>query len=382
MVEFIFWFSLILIFYTYVGYFIVLWIIYKFKPREKTNDISYYPTVSIIISAFNEEQVIGEKIENCNILDYPKDRLEILIGLDGSTDRTEQIIKEKQNGLIHLYSYHRRRGKASVLNDLVKKAQGEILVFSDANTIYEPDALKKLTRHFNDPEIGGVCGKLVLQDGEDKDGGAEGERLYWFYETKIKYLEGNIKTVLGANGAIYAIRKELYESLPVDKVIMDDFLIPLKVVEKGYKVIYDAEAIGTEYVSDSIWDEYKRKVRIGAANFNALKEIRTLLSPAKGYIALGLWSHKIIRWFIPFLALLLFVSNCFLVGESFYTVTFFIQMGFYVAVLIGGILNSLGKTKSIFTIFFYLFVVNLALMIGFYRFIAKTQKPMWNPVKR
>ncbi len=382
MFKLIFWTCTGLVIYSYIGYFFIVWIVFKLKNRSKYVTTSYLPKVSIIISAYNEQKIIADKIKNCENLDYPSDRLEILLGLDGATDDTESIINANKNGLIKLLSFKKRRGKSSVLNDLVKAAQGDILVFSDANTLYDSDALTKLTRHFKNTNVGGVCGELVLNDHDAMDIGAQGEKLYWNYETKLKYLEGHVKTVLGANGAIYAIRKELYENLPEDKVIMDDFLIPLKVVEKGYRVLYDAEAVGREFTSLCVWDEFKRKIRIGAANFNALIEIKKLLNPKHGFIAFGLWSHKIIRWFIPFFAIMVFLTNIFLLGELLYNVTFLIQIGFLCMVLLGAILNNMGIYKNIFAITFYFFLANLALLIGFYRFIVKSQKPAWNPVNR
>lgn len=382
MIELIFWTCIGLIFYTYIGYFIVLWIMYSFRNTQRTVKNDYFPKVSLIVSAYNEESVIADKIDNCKSLEYPEDHLEILFGLDGSTDNTENIIRKNKNGTIKHFVFKKQRGKSTVLNDLVYHASGEILIFSDANTIYEQDAIKKLIRHFINPQVGGVCGKLILLDSQAMDIGSKGEKMYWDYETRLKFLEGHVKSVLGANGAIYAIRKELFEKLPEDKLVIDDFLIPMKVIEKGFKVLYDETAIGVEYTNDSIWKEFKRKIRIGTGNFNAIPHISKMLSPSKGMIALGLWSHKIIRWFIPFLGVIVLVANILLLGKPLYNIALAIQIGFYVAVLVGALLNSLGIYKNIFAVIFYFFVVNLALLIGFYKFVLKSEKPTWKTVKR
>jgi len=208
---------------------------YSFRNTQRTVKNDYFPKVSLIVSAYNEESVIADKIDNCKSLEYPEDHLEILFGLDGSTDNTENIIRKNKNGTIKHFVFKKQRGKSTVLNDLVYHASGEILIFSDANTIYEQDAIKKLIRHFINPQVGGVCGKLILLDSQAMDIGSKGEKMYWDYETRLKFLEGHVKSVLGANGAIYAIRKELFEKLPEDKLVIDDFLIPMKVIEKGFK---------------------------------------------------------------------------------------------------------------------------------------------------
>lgn len=380
--AFVFWTGIVLIVYTYLGYFFLIKIMAKFSSKKTAMDDDYLPHVSLIISVYNEQDVIHQKIANCRALDYPSARFEILFGLDGTTDKTESLLSAENNGLIKVYSFEKRRGKAAVLNDLVAKASGEILVFSDANTMYEPDALQKLTRHFVDSNVGGVCGELVLQQEEGGDIGSSGEKIYWDYEKKLKYSEGNIRTVLGANGAIYAIRRDLYANLPLNKMIIDDFLIPLRVVEQGFRVIYDSEAVGTEYTASSIREEFSRKIRIGIGNFNALNEIGNLLNPARGFIALALWSHKIIRWFVPLLAVIVFIANILLAGKPIYNIALVTQLGFYLSVLVGALLNRMGFSKNYFSLLFYFFMVNLALLIGLYRVVFKSEKPTWTPTAR
>ena len=382
-IYFLFWVSAILLIYTYLGFYLILLILANLQSKRREKDMHHTPMVSMLISAFNEEKVIEKKIKNCLDLDYPKDKIEILIGSDGSNDKTNDILQEFKNEFIKLFVFEQRRGKANVLNDLVDHAKGDILIFSDANTIYLRNALKYMVQYFVDPQIGGVCGKLELISLDDKYG-EQGETLYWSYENRIKYLEGKIKTVLGANGGIYAIRKLLFQKLPVSIMVNDDFLVPLRIVKQGYDVIYEAEAIGRETTSLSIKGEFTRRVRIGAANFNVLKEIAPLLAPRRGFVAFALWSHKILRWFAPFLLIFLFISNIFLIGSWFFNTLFIAQLVFYLVSLSGSaISNSKRGRKVTFLSYCYYFAsMNLALLVGFMKFLFKTQKPTWAKVER
>ena len=289
----LFWLSLGFIVYAYIGYPVILFLVSRIWRTKRKKDPFFQPTVSVIIAAYNEEQVLEEKIENCIAMDYPADCIEFLIGSDGSTDATNSILRQHESESIRSFFFQERRGKASVLNELVARAKGEALVFSDANTMYRPDAVRRLMSPFIDPGIGGVCGRLILTP-PGRDIGGRGEKAYWEFENRLKFFEGKIKTVLGANGAIYAIRKSLFQPLPQNMVITDDFLIPLHAVEMGYDFVYENTAVGREQTSPSVKDEFRRKVRIGAANFNALIQIAPLLNPRRGFVAFGLWSHKII----------------------------------------------------------------------------------------
>ncbi|MEI7907181.1 MAG: glycosyltransferase family 2 protein, partial [Bacteroidota bacterium] len=254
-------------------------------------------TISVIISAYNEESIIRQRIENLLSLDYPKEKVEILIGSDGSSDGTNAIAAEYASQNVTLIAFPDRRGKASVLNDLALKANNEILIFSDANTFYDKNVFKNFVRHFSDESIGGVCGYLQLRSSDDNSGG-KGESFYWEYENRIKELEGNYHTTFGATGAIYAIRKHLFRPLPAAIAITDDFLIPMNVVAQGYRIIYDKTVYGWEDSTESSMKEFHRKIRISAGNFNCLKDIIHLLHPKYGFIAFGFFSHKIIRWFV------------------------------------------------------------------------------------
>ncbi len=379
--EFIFWLSAFLIFHTYIGYPFVLVVLSVFSAKLRVYDENYLPTVSMIFAAYNEDSIIEEKLENCKALDYPAEKLEILIGSDGCTDRTNEIARKNINDRIQLKAFTQRRGKAAVLNDLAGAAHGDILVFSDANSMYKGDAIRRLVGFFADKKVGGVCGRLVLFSHGGKLE-ADGERLYWDYENYLKYLEGRIKTVIGANGAIYAIKRELFRALPTQEIITDDFVIALRVVQAGQDVIYEKDAVAWEYTSPNVRTEFKRKMRIGAANYFGIRHVLSLLNPFKGFVAFGLWSHKIIRWIVPLLLLAIFTANLFLLNQAHYRFVFVAQTIFYGIALVAWILDRLGKPIRWLVYPYYFVMANLALLVGFFKFVMNSEKPAWTRVER
>jgi len=380
-VEIIFWLCCFLVMYTYILYPALLLGLSIFRRKYRRVDEDYFPTVSLLIAAYNEEAVIAEKMKNCLALDYPKDKLEVLVGSDGSDDQTNAIVANYSQDRIKLFPFQQRRGKAAVLNDIAAAAQGEILIFSDANSMYRRDAVVRLAPHFADSKVGGVCGRLVLLS-EAHQIDAEGERFYWDYENYLKHLEGKLKTVFGANGAIYAIRRHLFQALPSHKVVADDFLIPLKVVESGYDVVYDKDAVACEFAAENLSAEFKRKVRIGAGNFHGIREILPLLNPRRGFVAFGLWSHKIIRWLVPFFLLTIFGANFALLGRLVYDVLFVLQLFFYGVAFMSWQLDRRGTQLPILIYPYYFVTVNIALLLGFFKFLTGSQKPAWARTER
>jgi cellulose synthase/poly-beta-1,6-N-acetylglucosamine synthase-like glycosyltransferase len=378
----IFWFLLFLVVYSYFIYPILIGVWAVIHPAKRARNESYQPSVAMVLAAYNEESVIAEKIENFTALDYPQDKISLYIGSDGSSDKTNEILSACHIKNVHAMLYQERSGKAGVLNRLIQNVTADILVFSDANTIYEPGAIKKLVRHFADDKVGGVCGLLVLTSPNDNSGG-KGERTYWAYENFIKRMEGAIKTVLGANGAIYALRRFLFHPLPESKMISDDFYIPLKAVEAGYDVVYDNTAKAHEKTSPTLEGEFTRKVRIGASNFNGLKEIKSLLHPGRGFVALALWSHKVIRWFVPFILLGLFFMNANLTRYAPYNFFFLVQLLFYSFAFVGHLLEKNGKScPAVFRYPLYFVAMNAAIFVGFIKFVRGTQKAAWTRVER
>jgi len=335
----------------------------------------------MLTSVYNEESIIVAKLKNIKAVEYPADKIEILIGSDCSSDKTVALIEAFDSMPIRVFRFDRRRGKAAVLNDLASAAKNEILVFSDANTFYAPDAVSKLVQHFADPEVGGVCGNLHLS-ASAKNSGGKGEAAYWRYENSIKESEGKIRTTFGATGGIYALRRKLYRQLPVSKAVMDDFLLPLYAVQQGFQIVYDAHAQGWEETTSSTAKEFERKIRIGAANFSGLVEVLPLFHPKYRFIAFGLFSHKLIRWIIPFLLITIFITSIILNQEGgVYRWCLTIQSVFACMAGIGYILDKMSKPIMFFTLPYYFIVANLGLLLGFFRFLKGTQKAAWNATR-
>jgi biofilm PGA synthesis N-glycosyltransferase PgaC len=381
----IFWISIFILFYTYLGYPLILFIFVRFLPsRSLVNTKSEtLPQVNILIAAYNEEKVIKKKIENCLELDYAKELLDVWIASDGSSDRTNEIVKEcmKRSDRIHLLEFP-RTGKSGAINKALLQIKGEIVVFSDANTKYDPNSIKRLVVHFADPNVGCVSGRLVYRNPGEVISG-KGESFYWRYETALKRLESKIGYVAGANGAIYAIRGSLFEPLPA-KTINDDFTVSMKIVEKGFKSLYEENAFAFEDVAPDMESEFRRHVRDGAGHYIAVGHLPKLLNPFLGVQSLIYWSHRIFRWAAPFMLILIFIINVFLIDSFVFRPLFYFQIIFYGLALIGGLL-SLRKNKKIpffMYIPFYFCNLNAALFYGFVRVIAGVQKTTWQSTAR
>ncbi|MBK9098361.1 MAG: glycosyltransferase family 2 protein [bacterium] len=288
----IFWFAVLLLLYAYLFYPFSLRIFNLFKSRTSASDQDNLPSISILIAAYNEEKVIAERIENIKNLNYDFSKLELIIGSDCSSDRTSEIVQSKSEDYSWLkcVNFEQRRGKAAVLNDLCKTAKNDILVFSDANTKFHKDALVKLVSEFADQKVGGVCGRLVLEEPADDFDKTNRERLYWQYETQLKKLEGNLGTLIAANGGIYAIRKKLFTEFPVQVAITDDLFQTLAVLQQGFQFLYRYDAIAVEEVSKEIITEFRRKVRFATTNFQTLKYFG-VFSSLKRYFYRMLFFH-------------------------------------------------------------------------------------------
>lgn len=380
--ELIFWIAAGLIVYGYLVYPVILLMIKAADRRPQAIDHrpETLPSVSIIIAAYNEEKVIDSKIKNLLELDYPKDRIEIAIASDGSTDTTDLIVSGYAHNGIKLVRLDGRNGKVNAINKVVPDLRGEIVVFSDANTFYKEDAVKMLVRNFDDERIGCVCGELRFRNARQNEvGNLEG--FYWRYEQFLKRNEGMRGSLLGANGGIYAIRKSLFKALPSDTIV-EDFVMPMKILEKGYKVIYEPEAIAYEETSQKIVQEMERRVRIGAGDFQALTLTWRLLNPARGFTALSYFSHKVIRWFAPFLLMIALASNLFLLNTDFYKIIFLLQCLFYIAAILGRVLSGFNIRLKAFGLPYYFVSMNIALFLGFIRFCTNSQSVTWQRTER
>jgi cellulose synthase/poly-beta-1,6-N-acetylglucosamine synthase-like glycosyltransferase len=382
-VKYVFWISIFLIVYSYALYPLILILMGKFCKRGGGQGAAFsqeQPGVSLVIAAFNEEKVIRGKIENCLALAYPRDRLEIIVGSDGSRDRTNTIVREYASQSVVLLDHGVRRGKVNVLNDVIPRAKHDVIVFSDANTLFASDAIRRLVRHFSDPRVGCVCGELTFVNAEGSKSG-ELEGVYWRYETFLKKIEGSFGSLLGANGAIYAIRKNLFSPCPSDTIV-EDLMIPMRILEKGYRVIYDPEARAIEEAAKHIVQEKERRIRIGAGDFQALFRLLAMLNPLRGFSALAFWSHKVLRWFGPFFMMTAFIMNLFLIPQPMYFILFIGQFLFYTLAWAGKMLSRSGKSLKLLRLCYYFVSMNLALFWGFIRFASGTQRVAWERMER
>ena len=361
-----------LILYIYAGYPLVLLIAGLFKRKSKTKDEYDLPSVALIISVHNENRIIRDKIENSLQLDYPQDKLRIVVVSDGSDDGTVDIIREYTARNVVLKAFEKRSGKSAALNRAVVGLEDDIVVFSDANAFYRKDAIRKLARNFKDPDIGCVVGNLTYIDSESNVG--KGESLYWRYEAFLNRLESRIKSVLVGTGTIFAIRRELYH--PVCADVANDFQIPADIASRGFGVVYEREAVATEKVSTLFTEEFERKYRIiirGLTGFNYLRKN----SCGKGRI-LQFISRKLLRWWIGPILPVIFAVNFFLANEPLFLSLFMLQTLFYLLALIGFITGGKPKQSKIFYIPFYFVMVNLAAVFAIVTYISGKRFSVWD----
>lgn len=355
------------------------------KYSKRVIDLNYAPTVSILIAAHNEEKVIEERIKNLAELNYDINKIEVFIGSDASTDRTNEILTEQKEKYkwLNIYLSEERRGKAGILNQLYKQAQNEILVFTDANTLFHKDALKNMIEDFSDKQIGGVCGRLVLVDNEKSKSEGVEEVEYWKYETMIKKLEGQIGILLAANGGIFAIKKELFQSIPTLNAVTDDLFISLSVISGGYKFSYRNDAIAYEETGKDVSAEYRRKVRFGATNFETLIFFKKLLWNKNKFLSYAFFSHKVTRWFLPLLLFILFITG-FIVSDYNVVINriFYVQVIIYLLALCGYLLSNIKIRIPVFSIPYFFVVSNVAIAEGFIKFIKKEHSVIWKSTER
>jgi cellulose synthase/poly-beta-1,6-N-acetylglucosamine synthase-like glycosyltransferase len=379
MAKIVFWSTLGIVFYTYFGYpLFVLVLSLFFNNKIKKRDIE--PHVTFLITAYNEEKNIREKLENTLSLDYPKDKLEIIVASDASEDRTDEIVKEFSDEGVILHRIEGRLGKTETQNQTVKIAKGDIIIFSDATTKYGKDAIKKLVRNYGEPSVGAVSGRYEYVNPTGAPVGI-GTILFWRYENSIKDRQVRIKTVTGCCGCIYSVRRPLYEPLPRD--IISDLVEPLKILEKGYRIAFEPEAVAYEETTETSKEEFGMRVRVISRGMYGLWYMRQLFNPFKyGFVSFQLLSHKVLRWMIPFLLLLLLVSNLFLFGQNFYKLFLIVQILFYVGAVGGYLLDKMGKKVKLLALPLYYCVVNAASMAAFFRTILGKKAIVWETLRK
>lgn len=360
-----------------LGYPALLVLCWPLEGRRRQTD-SAERQVSLIISAFNEERVIARKIENSLALDYPRDRLEIIVASDGSTDRTDEIACSFADRGVILLRFP-RTGKTGVQNEVARIANGEVLVFSDANAVYQPDAIRKLVRNFADPEVACVSGQLVYS--VDGHGAGASERSYWDYEKFLKQRESALSSVIGANGSIYAVRRSDY--IPIDKDLISDFVEPLALVHRGKRVVYDPEAISIEAASTSYGVEFRRKVRILTRSIQGLLQMRALLNPLRyGIFSFQLLMHKFLRFLTPLFLITGFVSLAALAAIGRYQVPFLTVLAATVAAMLVGRgvarVESNSLARACHLVYYYL-MVNCALVLAWANILRGRRMTLWAP---
>ncbi len=385
-IEAAFWGSMLAILYAYAGYPAVLWLASRFaSPKAQSEDSAHtkLPSVTLIIAAYNEEKVIGDKIENTLSLDYPLHLLEIVVASDGSSDCTGEIVSAFADKGVVLRHYDGRIGKTACLNRAVPLAKGSIVVFSDANSTYERGALKALLRPFHDNTVGFVTGWTRYGSGDDKvAGNSLGIGIYAMLELATKKLETRLGTCIGADGAIFAIRKELYRPLaPYD---INDLVIPLSVNEQGYRGVLQAEAICFEKDAGSAKDEFRRQVRITSRTIRALMNHRQLLNPFRfGLLSFELFSHKVCKFLVPLFLLALLAANLHLAERGgLYLAALMSQGVFYASAGVAAFLSNTGLLSRMADMARTFVVVNAAIALAWVKYFQGETYTTWSPTKR
>lgn len=388
----LFWILIFLVFYTYVGYGILLFFMVKirriFKGRPQSHqDGNYEPEVTLLITAFNEKDFVAQKMRNSRALQYPKEKLHIVWCTDGSDDGTPEILREYED--VTVFHKDERRGKIHAMNRAAKLVESPIIVFSDANTELGEDSIQRIVNLFANPHVGCVSGeKRIHSRAEDSAAGA-GEGLYWKYESTLKKWDGELNSVVGAAGELFAIRNELFEDVEPD-TLLDDFIISLRIAMKGYSIQYDPEAYAIEHASANVQEELKRKIRIAAGGIQSMVRLAPLLNIFKyGLLSFQYISHRVLRWTLaPLSLLLILIINLILAAEAgffttnFYSILLGLQVLFYAMAMLGWYLENRQIKLKVLFVPYYFFIMNYAVFHGLLRYLKKEQKVTWERARR
>lgn len=390
--KIIFWILLFIIVYTYVGYGILLYLIIKirrvFKIGKKPNpNPDYEPEVTLFIAAYNEKDYVDEKMKNSLELDYPKEKLNIIWVTDGSDDGTPDLVRKYPNATVH--HLDARNGKIGAMNRGMSFVKTPIVIFSDANTGLGKESIRRIVNLFASPKVGCVSGEKRIINKETDVASGAGEGLYWKYESTLKKWDAELYSVVGAAGELFAIRTELYRHVEHD-TLLDDFIISLRVAQDGYTIQYDPDAYAIETASANVKEELKRKIRISAGGIQAIVRLRSLLNIFKyGTLSFQYISHRVLRWTLTPLCLLILIPLLFILAynEGFfsfglYSTLFWLQLLFYVAALTGWFLENRETRIKILFVPYYFFIMNLSVVLGFFRYMKKSQSVNWERAKR
>jgi cellulose synthase/poly-beta-1,6-N-acetylglucosamine synthase-like glycosyltransferase len=371
--EAVFWIAAGVAFYVYVGFPLVLVFLRRFASRSVERRPTE-PTVSLLVAAYNEADVIEAKIRNALALRYPPEKLEIAIACDGPKDGTtaiaEGVAAAAGGGRVRVFAYPVNRGKLHVLNDTVPHLSGEIVALSDAASMLNEDAISRLVENFADPSVGAVSGVYRVVSGDQTALGNQ-EDLYWRYETFLKHAEGDVSSILGCHGALYALRRELYP-FPKPTTINDDYVIPMRIVQRGFRVVYDPRAVATEEAHEMAG--FSRRVRIMTGNFQQLGELTSLVRPLRVGPLFFFLSHKAGRLIVPIAMLAMLIANLFLLDQRLYRVLFALQLTFYALVALGAIVRLRPK---ILRLPYYFCMINAAAFLGMYHALRGGRALAW-----
>ena len=384
--EALWWILLFIVVYAYVGYGVLLFLLVKLKAvftSKPSFDTNFAPSVTLVIPAYNEADILEQKVLNSLALDYPKDKFRILFITDGSTDRSQAILESMEG--VEVTHTDRRAGKSAAENRAMTLVDTPIVVFCDANTMLNPEAIKELVKYYADPKVGGVAGEKRVMS-KDSDNAGAGEGFYWKYESKLKKWDSDLYTVVGAAGELISFRSSLMTDLEED-TILDDFMQSLRICERGYTVKYEPAAVAMETASESVGEELKRKIRIAAGGWQSMSRLTSLLNPFRNPVLCFQYvSHRVLRWSLAAFALpLILLLNIYLVyneSGSIYELILGAQIVFYALSLIGWALENRQLKLKVFFIPYYFCMMNYAVFAGFIRWTKGSQKATWEKAKR
>jgi poly-beta-1,6-N-acetyl-D-glucosamine synthase len=387
---FLFWFALFIVFYTFFGYGILLYLLVKIKRLFTRKDAltplpGTFPSVTLVVAAYNEEDIIEEKIKNTLGLNYPEEQLQIIFVTDGSSDNTPDTVRKFPK--IQLLHENNRSGKMAAIKRVIPFIKGSITVFTDANTFLNKDALVHLVKHYQNPKVGAVAGEKKIMVKDTADASSAGEGFYWRYESTLKKWDYELYSNVGAAGELFSIRTDLYQPVESDTII-DDHMIAMRIAEKGYIIAYEPNAYAMETASADTREELKRKIRIAAGGIQSIFRLKRAANPfIFPLLTFQYISHRVLRWTItPWLMLLLFVLNVFICMEypqyQVYNVILLFQVLFYVAALLGWFLERRNIKFKIAFIPFYFSMMNYAVIAGTFRYFKGKQSAAWEKSRR
>jgi cellulose synthase/poly-beta-1,6-N-acetylglucosamine synthase-like glycosyltransferase len=385
-IELLFWVSLGLVLYTYLGYGLVLYLLVRIKrifiKSDSNSTNAELPHVTLLIAAYNEQDYVQQKVENTLQLDYPADKLHQIWVTDGSDDQTPELLKTYPE--VQVLHKPERNGKIAAMNRGIQYVKTPIVIFSDANALLGNQSIKKIVKLFQHPKTGCVSGEKRIFNKEKEGASAAGEGIYWKYESTLKRWDAALNSVVGAAGELFAIRTELYQEVEPD-TLLDDFIISLRVAMQGYKIQYDPDAYAIESASENVQEELKRKIRIAAGGIQSVVRLYPLLNIFKyGLLSFQYISHRALRWTVtPIALLLVLLLNVVLIPVSnLYILLMALQLLFYLSALVGWILENQKLKVKLFFIPYYFFIMNYAVFIGFVRYIKRSQSVNWERAKR